>query len=217
MILVLFGPPGAGKGTQGARIVQQYGIPKISTGEIFRDLAAAHSELGLKAKEYWSQGKLVPDEIVVGLVRERVSDADCRRGFILDGFPRTVSQADTLQTMLEEIGKRLNGVLNLRVAEPELIRRLSGRRTCSNCGATYHTTAMPSRVDDICDHCGNRLIQRADDTPESIHRRLMEYEEKTAPLIHYYEERGVLYHIDANEGPDAVYVKVQAVLRKIAC
>ncbi len=215
MILILLGPPGAGKGTQGARIVEEYGIPKISTGEIFRDLAAAGKPLGLKAREYWSHGKLVPDEIVVGLIRERIAAEDCNRGFILDGFPRTISQADTLNGLLADCGYRLDAALNFEVDTEELVRRLSGRRVCTNCSATYHVTALPPRQDDICDHCGHVLVQRSDDMPDAIRTRLVEYAAKTAPLLDYYQERGLLRNIDSNAEPAEVYVRVKAALAEL--
>jgi len=213
VILVLLGAPGAGKGTQGVRLAEKHGIPKISTGEIFRDLAAAGTPLGLQAKSYWSQGQLVPDEIVVGLVKERIAAPDCERGFLLDGFPRTVHQADKLGDLLQEMGRKLDGVLDFAVDEAALISRLAGRRTCPNCTATYHLTAVPPRRDNICDHCGHTLIQRADDTPESIRTRLREYAVKTAPLLAYYRERGLLHTIDANAEPDVVFHRVEAVVR----
>lgn len=215
MILILLGPPGAGKGTQGVRIAERYGIPKISTGDIFRDLAAAGTPLGLEAKSYWSQGKLVPDEIVIGLVRERIAAGDCIQGFILDGFPRTVQQADSLNSLLIEMGRQLDGALDFAVDEAELIRRLSGRRTCPACGATYHVTAMPPRQECICDQCGSTLIQRADDMPEAIRIRLQEYEAKTAPLLRYYADRRLLYTIDANSEPEAIFLNVQKILGEI--
>ncbi len=215
MILILLGPPGAGKGTQGERIVENYGLPKISTGAIFRDLAAAGTELGLKAKTYWSAGKLVPDEIVVGLLRERIAQPDCAGGFILDGFPRTVQQADTLNEMLAEIGKKVRAVLNFKVDEEELVARLSGRLICGNCGATYHVRSKPPHKDNECDHCGQRLVQRADDTPKSIRMRLQEYENKSAPLLSYYGDRGVLYNIEANDDPDTIAVRVEKVVNSL--
>lgn len=217
MILILLGPPGAGKGTQGARIVEMYGIPKISTGEIFRDLAAAGTPLGLEARRYWSKGKLVPDEIVVGLVRERIIQPDCERGFILDGFPRTVQQADALSELLTQHGRTLDGVLNFEVATEELLRRLSGRLTCLNCTATYHVAANPPRVEGVCDICGCPLVQRADDAPESILIRLTEYATKTAPLLDYYQSRNLLQNIDANIEPDAVFARVTAILDTWKC
>lgn len=215
MILILLGPPGAGKGTQGARLVAEYGIPKISTGEMFRDLAAAGSPIGLRAREYWSTGKLVPDEVVVGLIRERIASADCRTGFILDGFPRTVAQADTLASLLAQAGQKVEAVLNFAVETDELIQRLAGRRVCNNCGATYHVTAQPPRKDSICDHCGHGLVQRADDSPESIRTRLSEYRAKTAPLLDYYCERDLLRTIDANAQPEEVYRRTLRVLGEL--
>lgn len=217
MIVILLGPPGAGKGTQGARIVERCGIPKISTGEIFRDLAASGTTLGLEARNYWAQGKLVPDEMVVGLVRERICQPDCAEGFILDGFPRTVQQADVLDAMLIDMGRKLDGVLDFAVNAEELIIRLSGRRTCPNCSATYHVTAKPPLVDNICDHCGFKLVQRTDDTPESIRVRLQEYAAKTAPLLAYYAERGLLHRVDANGTPEAIFGGLTAALDKMGC
>jgi adenylate kinase len=217
MILVLLGPPGAGKGTQGIRIVERCGVPKISTGEIFRDLAAAGTPLGLEARNYWSQGKLVPDEVVVGLVRERISCDDCREGFILDGFPRTVIQADILDDLLTRMGRKIDGVLDFAVDAEELVHRLAGRRTCPNCSATYHLTSKPPRVDGHCDHCGCPLVQRSDDNPESIRIRLQEYAAKTAPLLAYYAERGLLHRIDSNGTPDEIFAALEPALLKMGC
>jgi adenylate kinase len=208
MILILLGPPGAGKGTQGERLVRKHAIPKISTGEIFRDLAAAGSELGLKAREYWSVGALVPDEIVVGLVRERLAAPDCGNGFILDGFPRTVAQAETLGSILGALGMVLDAAIDLEVDAATLVRRLSGRRTCSQCGATYHVTAVPPKRPGVCDHCGTGLVQRADDAEGAIRKRLEVYSAKTAPLLAYYEAKGMLRRVDANDAPDVVAGRV---------
>ena len=212
MILVLLGPPGAGKGTQGQRIVERYGIPKISTGEIFRDLAAAGTPLGLRAKEFWSAGQLVPDDVVIGLVRERIAMPDCAKGFLLDGFPRTVPQADALAGLLKEFGRDLTGVLDFALNEEELVKRLSGRRTCPKCTATYHVVAMPPKREGVCDACGGELIQRADDQPESIRKRLQEYAAKTEPLLAYYRERGKVQTVDAAPGPDAIYAEVRRLV-----
>jgi adenylate kinase len=217
MILILLGPPGAGKGTQGARIIERCNVPKISTGEIFRDLAASGTPLGLEARKYWSQGKLVPDEIVVGLVKERITQKDCDKGFILDGFPRTVKQADTLGKLLRQCGRDLDGVLNFAVDTEELVRRLSGRRSCANCGATYHVTALPPKQEGVCDHCGCPLTQRADDSPDSIRIRLQEYEKKTAPLLAYYGERGLLNTVDSNYPPDVIFASLEGVLHALGC
>ena len=212
MIAILMGPPGAGKGTQGDRITEIFKVPKISTGAIFRDLAAAGTPMGVLAKSFWSNGKLVPDEVVVGLVRERISRSDCVRGFLLDGFPRTIAQAETLVSLLVGIGMTLDVVLNFDVQPGELIRRLAGRRSCSNCGATYHVTRLPSRIENICDHCHHRLTRRDDDTPESIEVRLHEYINKTEPLLEWYSDRGLLVMVDANGEPETIF---QAVREKL--
>ncbi len=217
MILILFGPPGAGKGTQGALIVKACGVPKISTGEIFRDLAAEGSPLGLKAKRYWTQGKLVPDEIVVGLIRERIHSSDCKNGFVLDGFPRTVRQAETLNLLLSESGRHVDGVLSFAVDHEELLRRLIGRRTCNNCGAAYHVTSLPPGQENVCDHCGHALEHRADDNPEAIKVRLAEYDAKTAPVLTYYSERGLLTTVDANADPSTIFSRVGEVLGRVGC
>ena len=217
MIIILLGPPGAGKGTQGERIVEACGVPKISTGAIFRDLAAAGTKLGLEAKSYWHRGELVPDETVVGLVRERISRPDCQNGFILDGFPRTVTQADILESLLYGLNRTLNAVFNFDVAPDELIRRLSGRRSCDNCGATYHVTALPPRVDNVCDHCGHSLVRRSDDDPESIRIRLQEYRNKTAPLLDYYGRRRLLHNIRADRNPDEIFAQLQLEFETMNC
>lgn len=205
MIFILLGPPGAGKGTQGVRLAEKLGVPKISTGDMFRELAAAGTELGLKAKEYWSTGKLVPDDVVIGLVRERIGMPDCANGFLLDGFPRTVHQADVLGEMLMEMKLSLAGALDFAVSEDELVIRLSGRRTCPQCAATYHVVAVPPKKEGVCDNCGHELVQRADDQPEQIRNRLREYAAKTEPLLQYYRERGQLYSIKASGSPDAIF------------
>ena len=215
MILILLGPPGAGKGTQGARIMQTLSVPKISTGEIFRDLAAAGSALGLQAKSFWSQGKLVPDEIVVELVKERIEAPDCANGFLLDGFPRTVNQAETLDALLSQSGRMVDGVLDFNVDADELLRRLSGRRTCGNCGATYHLTSLPPKRDSLCDHCNQPLVQRDDDNPDSIRTRVKEYESKTAQLLAYYRGRGLLHTVMANSDPETIYAGVEDALREV--
>jgi len=212
MVYVLFGPPGAGKGTQGTRIATAYGIPSISTGAIFRDNVAAGTQLGMVASEYLAKGKLVPDEIVVKLVRDRVSQPDCAQGFLLDGFPRTLKQAEVLEVMLNEAGIRLDGVLNFEVPEEELVRRLSGRRVCPQCGATFHVDNVPPKKEGICDFCGATLEQRTDDKPESVRTRLHEYQAKTAPVLDFYRERGLLRTVDASGTPDEVFERtIQAI------
>lgn len=215
MIFILFGPPGAGKGTQGARIADALGIPNISTGAIFREMAAAGTPVGLAAKEYMSKGMLVPDEVVVELVKERIKADDCSNGFLLDGFPRTVNQATVLSAMLDGLCLILNGVLNFDVPEVELISRLSGRRFCPGCSATFHVVAVPPRVDGVCDRCGGGLVQRADDAPESVRTRLVEYSSKTEPVLNYYRERGLLINIDANASVDVIFGRVELALQGI--
>lgn len=215
MILILLGAPGVGKGTQGQRLAERYGIPRISTGDMFRDMAAAGTPLGLKAREYFARGELVPDEVVIGVVEERITQSDCKDGFLFDGFPRTVNQADALEAMLSRRGLRLDGVLDLVVSEEELVRRLSGRRTCGNCGAIYHVDSMPPKNPGVCDRCGSALAQRADDAPDSVRVRLREYAAKTAPLQEYYRRRGLLRTIDASAEPDEVFGRVEAALHEI--
>lgn len=212
MIYILFGPPGVGKGTQGERIAETLGVPTISTGAIFRGLAGAGTEVGRTAQEYMSQGKLVPDEVVVALVRERIVKDDCSQGFLLDGFPRTVNQAAVLEQMLKELGLQLTAVLDFEAAEDEIVSRLSGRRTCPGCGATYHVTNMPPRIEGVCDACGKDLVQRTDDQPDSILTRLREYQDKTSPVLGFYQERGLLKTIDAAAAPDAVFAVVKQII-----
>jgi len=212
MVYVLFGPPGAGKGTQGVRIAAQHGVPTISTGAIFRDNVQAGTPLGLVAKDYMSKGQLVPDEVVVQLVKDRIGEPDCTEGFLLDGFPRTINQAEILEVMLGQAGVRIDGVLDFEVEEDELVRRLSGRRTCGKCGATYHVVAVPPRVAGVCDQCGGDLQQRTDDMPDAIRTRLREYQAKTAPVLTFYRERGLLREIDANASPDEIYARVEVVV-----
>jgi adenylate kinase len=215
MILVLFGPPGAGKGTQGARIAEVVGIPNVSTGAIFRGLAAAGTEVGTQALGYMKRGELVPDQIVVDLVKERIAQPDCEKGFLLDGFPRTIAQAEIPDTMLADLGLAIDAVLNFDVAEELLIERLSGRRTCITCGATYHVVAVPPKLDGICDACGAELVQRTDDMPESIRTRLREYAAKTEPVLGYYGTKGSLRNIEAVGSPEDVFASVTAIVQSL--
>lgn len=215
MILVLLGAPGAGKGTQGDRIAARYHIPKISTGDIFRQLASDGTMVGKAAMEYMARGELVPDDIVIALVQQRITKPDCADGFLLDGFPRTDYQAVTLECILNDMDRVFDGAINFKVSEEELIKRLSGRRTCPECKATYHVVTAPPKQEGVCDHCGAKLIQRADDNPESIKMRLQEYAAKTAPLIHFYEDRGQLHDIDANDDPDSIFERVVEVVERL--
>jgi adenylate kinase len=198
--LVLVGPPGAGKGTQAQFIAAQLAIPKISTGDIFRANVSQGTELGLVAKKYMDAGDLVPDEVTIAMVRDRLSEEDAAEGFLLDGFPRNVPQAETLDKMLDEMGTALDVVLELVVDDDEVIRRLSGRRTCRTCGHIWHAEFEPPSREATCDHCGGELFQRDDDRPETIRHRLEVYAAQTAPLVSYYAERGILVGIDAT-GP----------------
>ncbi|MCE9626111.1 MAG: adenylate kinase [Deltaproteobacteria bacterium] len=192
MNLILLGAPGAGKGTQSKLLQEKLHIPQISTGDMLRAAKQAKTPLGIQAETFMNAGKLVPDEVVIGLIRERLAAADTQQGFILDGFPRTVAQAEALGTLLKELGRSLNAVVNLEVPEAELIARLTGRRNCSNCGAGYHLQFSPPRQDSVCDRCGGPLIQREDDREHTIRKRLKIYQEQTAPLVAYYEKSGLL-------------------------
>lgn len=215
MILVLLGAPGAGKGTQGDRITARYKLPKVSTGDIFRQLASEGTPVGKAALEFMAKGELVPDDVVIALVQQRITKPDCADGYMLDGFPRTDYQAVILECLLNDMEREFDGALNFVVPEDELIRRLSGRRTCTNCKATFHVVAAPPKVADVCDHCGTALIQRPDDNPESIKVRLNEYNTKTSPLIHFYEDRGQLHNIDASDDPDSIFERVVEVVDRL--
>lgn len=196
MRLVFLGPPGAGKGTQARYLEQSYGACQIATGDILRKAVQEATPLGKKAKQYIDKGELVPDEVVIDLVAERLGADDCRKGFVLDGFPRTIAQAEGLERVLRELGSDLDCVLSLRVPNGVIVQRLTGRRTCKGCGALYHVTFGPPRQKDICDRCGGALFQREDDREETIRARLRVYDSQTAPLIDYYRKRGLLREID---------------------
>jgi adenylate kinase len=193
------GPPGAGKGTQAADLVARYQIPHISTGDMFRAAIKAGTALGLKAKEYMDAGSLVPDEVTIGIVAERLAEPDCSKGFLLDGFPRTVAQADALDKILVELKMELDGVVNIEVDEVKLIERLTGRRICRQCGATYHMVFNPPAGEGICDKCGGELYQRSDDTLETAKNRLQVYNDQTQPLIEFYRAKGLLREINGDQ------------------
>lgn len=213
MRLVLVGPPGAGKGTQAQYIAAQFAIPKISTGDIFRANVSDGTELGMTAKKYMDAGDLVPDEVTSAMVRERLKEEDAVDGFLLDGFPRTVPQAETLDEILGGMSVGIDVVLELVVDDEEVIRRLSGRRTCRNCGHIWHVDFDPPQHEGICDDCGGRLFQRDDDKPGTVRHRLEVYAEQTAPLIAFYAEKGVLVGIDATGPVDDVTERAIAALR----
>lgn len=212
MQLILMGPPGAGKGTQAAELIKKYGIPQISTGDMFRAAVKEGTELGKKAKACMDTGALVPDEVTIGIVRERLSKADCENGFILDGFPRTVEQADALEKILSDLGKKLTAVLNIHVPAEDLIERAVGRRICKGCGATYHVKFNAPKIEGKCDNCGGELYQRADDNAETMKNRLSVYEASTRPLIDYYKKAGVYSEIDGRQPINEVTAALMKVL-----
>ena len=212
MKLILVGPPGAGKGTQAVRLVKHFGIPQISTGDILRKAVKDGTELGTLAKQYMDKGELVPDEVVIGIIRERLMEPDCQKGYILDGFPRTIAQAEALDEMLEKMGSRIDHAVNISVADEEIIKRLTGRRTCSECGAGYHVLFDPPKQDGICDKCGGKLIQRDDDKEETIRARLDVYRRQTEPLIRYYEEKGLLRTIPGEGNMEEIFNAILKVL-----
>lgn len=213
MVILFLGAPGAGKGTQAALISKKLGIPHISTGDIFREAVSLGTELGKKAKEYMDRGELVPDEIVIGIVKERISQDDCKNGFVLDGFPRTVAQAEALDAVLQEMGMKIDHVFNVEVSEDEVVRRLTGRRTCKSCGAVYHVEFNPPKEQGACDSCGSELYQRDDDREETVRNRMRVYQEKTAPLIDYYSGKGVLRNIMGEAPVEKVTEEIERFLR----
>ena len=212
MKIILLGAAGAGKGTQAKKIAAKYDIPHISTGDIFRANIKNGTELGNKAKTYMDQGLLVPDELVVDLVVDRVQQDDCKNGYVLDGFPRTEEQAVALDGILKDLGIKLTGVVNIVVPDAELVGRVTGRRICKACGATYHVSFNPSKVEDVCDKCGGNLYQRDDDKEATVKNRLEAYHSQTEPLIEYYKKQGVYKEIDGLQAIDKVYADVKASL-----
>jgi adenylate kinase len=212
MNLILLGPPGAGKGTQAQRIVERYHIPQISTGDILRVAVKEKTPLGDKARAFMDQGRLVPDELVIGIIEERLKASDCQPGFILDGFPRTIAQAEALQPILMKMGKRIDHVINIEVEDDELVRRLTGRRTCKNCGAMFHVLFQPPKKEGSCDRCAGPLYQRKDDKEETIRTRLKEYQNQTAPLIDYYQRKKILRSVQGVGGQDQIYGQIARTL-----
>ncbi len=212
--LILLGAPGAGKGTQGKNLSEKLGIPQISTGDILRENVRNKTELGLKAREYMDSGRLVPDEVVVKMMAERVRQPDCDRGFILDGFPRNLAQADALEKILKEIGKEITAVIGVEVETKELIRRLGGRRVCRGCGKSYHEIFNPTMNTGICDDCGAETYRRDDDSEETIKSRIEVYERETYPLIDYYRKLGKYHGVDGIGPVDAITEKILAIIEK---
>ncbi|MGG5254626.1 adenylate kinase [Neobacillus sp. SM06] len=212
MNLVLMGLPGAGKGTQAERIVAQYGIPHISTGDMFRAAMKEGTELGLQAKSFMDKGELVPDEVTIGIVRERLSKEDCQAGLMLDGFPRTVPQAEALEQILEGLNKKIDYVINIDVDKEILMERLTGRRICKNCGATYHLVFNPPANEGVCDRCGGELYQRADDNAETVQNRLDVNIQQSQPLLDFYNEKGYLRTIDGQQDIEKVFAEIELLL-----
>ncbi|MBY0121938.1 adenylate kinase [Bacillus sp. S/N-304-OC-R1] len=212
MNLVLMGLPGAGKGTQAEKIVAKYGIPHISTGDMFRAAIKDETELGLQAKSFMDKGELVPDEVTIGIVRERLSKGDCQKGFLLDGFPRTVAQAEALENILAGLNKQINYVINIDVDNSILMERLTGRRICKDCGATYHLVFNPPAKEGVCDRCNGELYQRADDNEATVKNRLDVNIKQTKPLLDFYETKGYLRNIDGQQEIDKVFLDVNQLL-----
>lgn len=212
MRLILLGPPGAGKGTQASRITQKYNIPHISTGDIFRKNIKEGTELGKKAKEYMDKGLLVPDELVVAIVEDRLKVDDCQKGFLLDGFPRTANQAEALDIVLENMNTSLNNVINIKVDKNSLVERVVGRRICRDCGATFHIEFNPPKEEGKCDVCGGELYQRDDDKEETVTKRIEVYLNETAPLIDYYQNKNLLLDIDGQQDIDKVFEDIVSAL-----
>ena len=205
MKIIMLGAPGAGKGTQAKMLSERYGIPHISTGDIFRANIKNNTELGKKAKSYMDAGALVPDELVVDLVVDRIKNADCMKGFILDGFPRTIPQAEALDYALNNQNEKIDYAINVDVPDENIIERMSGRRACVGCGATYHVVYNPTKAEGVCDQCGQELILRDDDKPETVKKRLDVYHEQTQPLIDHYEKKGALYTVDGTQDIQVVF------------
>lgn len=214
MKLMIMGPPGAGKGTQAERLVKDLDITHISTGDMFRAAIKEGTEMGKKAKDYMDKGQLVPDEVVVGLVKDRLSQPDCAKGFLLDGFPRTLPQADALSKTLDSMGIKLDGVINIEVPRERLMDRLTGRRVCRACGASYHVLFNAPKKEGVCDGCGGELYQRSDDNEETVSNRLDVYEAQTQPLIDYYQKQGVLLNINGDQDINLVLKDVLTALKK---
>jgi adenylate kinase len=210
--LILVGPPGAGKGTQAERLTQDFNLPYYATGNILRAAVADGTELGQKAQEYMDAGDLVPDDVIIGVILEALEGDEAQDGFLLDGFPRTVPQADALGKALEDVGRKLTAVLLIDVADDEVVRRLSGRRTCVKAGHTYHLEFDPPKHDDVCDQDGSRLVQRDDDKPETIRKRLSVYHDQTEPLVDYYESRDLLRRFDGTRSPTEVHDHIRATV-----
>ncbi len=212
MKIIMLGAPGAGKGTQAKRIAQKYTIPHISTGDIFRANIKNGTELGKKAKEYMDQGLLVPDELTCDLVMDRIQQDDCKNGFVLDGFPRTIPQAEALDAALSKIGQKMDYAIDVDVPDENIVNRMGGRRACLSCGATYHVEFNPTKAEGVCDACGAQTVLRDDDKPETVQKRLTVYHDQTQPLIDYYKKQDILKSVDGTQPMEAVFDAIIAIL-----
>ena len=212
MKIIMLGAPGAGKGTQEKKIAAKYSIPHVSTGDIFRANIKNGTELGMKAKSFMDAGGLVPDEITIGMLLDRIHEADCANGYVLDGFPRTIPQAESLTKALSERGEAVDYAVNVDVPDENIINRMSGRRACLNCGATYHIVYNPSKKEGICDTCGQQLVLRDDDKPETVKKRLSVYHDQTQPLIDYYKNEGILAEVDGTKDMEEVFQDIVKIL-----
>lgn len=212
MKIIMLGAPGAGKGTQAKQIADKYQIPHISTGDIFRANIKEGTELGKKAKTFMDQGALVPDELTVALLIDRIQKDDCKNGFVLDGFPRTIPQAEVLDKTLTEMGEKMDYAIDVDVPDENIVKRMGGRRACINCGATYHIVNIPTKVEGICDKCGSETVLRDDDKPETVQKRLSVYHEQTQPLIDYYKNQGILKTVDGTRPMSDVFASIVEIL-----
>lgn len=212
MKIIMLGAPGAGKGTQAKMIADKYMVPHISTGDIFRLNIKNGTELGMEAKKYMDQGQLVPDELTVKILLDRVAKDDCKNGYVLDGFPRTIPQAEVLDEALSKLGDKIDYAIDVDVPDENIINRMSGRRACVNCGATYHMVHVPPKKEGICDTCGSELILRDDDKPETVKNRLKVYHDQTQPLIDFYTEKGILKSVDGTQDMNDVFASIVAIL-----
>ena len=212
MKIIMLGAPGAGKGTQAKQIAAKYNIPHISTGDIFRANIKNGTELGKKAKTYMDQGALVPDELTCDLVVDRIQQEDCANGFVLDGFPRTIPQAEALDAALKKLNETMDYAIDVDVPDENIVNRMSGRRACLKCGATYHIVTIPPKQEGICDNCGSEIVQRDDDKPETVQKRLQVYHDQTQPLIDFYNNKGILKSVDGTKDLDVVFDSIKAIL-----
>ena len=212
MNMIFLGAPGAGKGTQAEIVSEKYSIPAVSTGAIIREAIKNQTEMGKAAREYTEKGALVPDEVVIGIIKDRLAADDCKNGFVLDGFPRTIPQAEALDAALGKINEKMDYAIDVDVPDENIVNRMSGRRACLNCGATYHLISIPPKVEGICDRCGSEIVLREDDKPETVQKRLKVYHEQTQPLIDYYKNQGILKSVDGTQPMDEVFKAIVTIL-----